>query len=52
MQATSRDQGARESCEDQHCFNFPLLPQGMDVIIGLTTTDSLSLRLRKLVYYR
>ena len=46
--ALSRDQGAQESCEDWHCFNLSLLPQSMKT--GLTITDSLSLRLRKLVY--
>ena len=30
MQAASRDQGARESCEDCHSFNLSLLPQSMN----------------------
>ena len=30
MQTASRDEEARESCEDQHCFNFSLLSQRMD----------------------
>ena len=30
MQATSRDEEGRDSCEDQHCFNFSLLSQSMD----------------------
>ena len=29
IQAASRDQGARESCEDWHCFNLSLLPLSM-----------------------
>ena len=28
--ATSRDQGARESCEDWHRFNLSFLPESMD----------------------
>ena len=27
VQAAPRDQGARESCKDWHCFNLSLLPQ-------------------------
>ena len=30
IQAAPRDQGARESCEDWHCFNLSLLPQSKD----------------------
>ena len=51
IQATSRGQGAREYCEDWHCFNLFLLPQSID-IAGLTHNHWLSLRLIKLVYCR
>ena len=44
--------GTLGSTEDWHCFNLSLLPQSMTVITGLTITDSFSLRLIKLVYYR
>ena len=30
ISTASREQGARESCEDWHCFNISLLPQSMD----------------------
>ena len=30
MQASPKDQGAREPCEDQHCFNLSLLSQSLD----------------------
>ena len=30
IQVVSRDQGARTSCEDWHCFDFSILPQSMD----------------------
>ena len=37
----TREQDARVSREDWHCFNLSLFPQSMTVITGLTTTDSL-----------
>ena len=53
IQATSRDQRARESCEEWHCFNLSLFfLKVWAVITGLAITNSLSLRFRKLVYCR
>ena len=46
----SWDQGARESCEDWHFFNSTFFLKVWTMITGLTITDSLSLKLRKLEY--
>ena len=53
IQVLSRDQRARELCQDWHCFNLYLFfLKVWAMIAGLTISDSFSLRFRKLVYCR
>ena len=51
IQAASRYQDVREYCEDWHCLISPFFLKVWTVIAGLThNTDSLSIRLKKLIY--
>ena len=51
IQAASRYQKVREYCEDWRCLISPFFFKVWTVIAGLThNTDSLSIRLKKLIY--